>query len=88
MKRFFVGALLIGAVAFGASSVAQEPSPQAQKAFVPVSDEMLWKPNPSDWLSWRRTLDSHGFSPLDQVNRNNVNRLKMMWTQPMGPGNQ
>jgi alcohol dehydrogenase (cytochrome c) len=90
MKRFFVAALLIGAVVSGASSVAQEPSPAGpgQKEFVPVSDEMLWKPSPSDWLSWRRTLDSHGFSPLDQVNRNNVNRLKMMWTQPMGPGNQ
>ena len=34
------------------------------KPFVPVTDEMLQKPNPSDWLMWRRTLDSHGFSPL------------------------
>ena len=49
---------------------------------------MLWKPNPSDWLSWRRTLDSHGFSPLKQVNRNNVNQLKMVWTRPIGTGNQ
>src|SRR5688572_15315137 len=84
MKRFFLAfAILAGAVFFGASSIAQE-----QKPFVPVTDEMLWKPSPSDWLSWRRTLDSHGFSPLDQVNRGNVGRLKMMWTQPMGAGNQ
>ena len=76
-------ALIVGAVAFGASSIAQE-----QKPFVPVTDEMLWKPSPSDWLSWRRTLDSHGYSPLDQVNRSNVGRLKMMWTVPMGAGNQ
>ena len=84
MKRFFAAsALIVGAVAFGASSIAQE-----QKPFVPVTDEMLWKPSPSDWLSWRRTLDSHGYSPLDQVNRSNVGRLKMMWTVPMGAGNQ
>jgi alcohol dehydrogenase (cytochrome c) len=91
MKRLFAAAaLVIAAVVFGASSVAQEQTTAdpAQKPFVPVTDEMLWKPSPSDWLSWRRTLDSHGFSPLDQINRGNVGRLKMMWTAPMGAGNQ
>jgi PQQ-dependent dehydrogenase (methanol/ethanol family) len=94
MKRFVVALALVSvAVAFGASSIAQEPASAGaqadqQKPFVPVTDEMLWKPSPSDWLSWRRTLDSHGFSPLDQVNRNNVARMKMMWTAPMGAGNQ
>jgi alcohol dehydrogenase (cytochrome c) len=60
---------------------------QQAPASPPVTDEMLWKPNPADWLMWRRTLDSHGFSPLNQINRNNVNRLKMVWTRGMGPGN-
>jgi alcohol dehydrogenase (cytochrome c) len=60
-----------------------QPAPAAP----PVTDEMLWKPNPADWMMWRRTLDSHGHSPLDQVNRNNVGRLKMVWTRGMGPGN-
>jgi PQQ-dependent dehydrogenase (methanol/ethanol family) len=85
MRRLVLAsALLAGAVAFGASSAAQEP----QKPFVPVEDEMLWKPDPANWLSWRRTLDSHGFSPLDQVNRNNVKQLRLAWTRPMGTGNQ
>ena len=48
---------------------------------------MLWKPNPADWLTWRRTLDSWGFSPLNQINRNNVAQMKMAWTRGMGPGN-
>src|SRR5688572_32227132 len=88
MKRFVIpSALLAVAIAFGASSTAQEPGKES-KPFPPVSDEMLWKPSPSDWLSWRRTLDSHGFSPLKQVNRNNVNQLKMVWTRPIGTGNQ
>jgi PQQ-dependent dehydrogenase (methanol/ethanol family) len=88
MKRIASAALvLVVAVIFGATlpGAAQQPK---ERPFVPVSDEMLWKPNPSDWLSWRRTTDSHGFSPLKQVNRNNVNQLKMVWTRPIGTGNQ
>lgn len=57
------------------------------RRYVPVTDEMLLKPDPANWLMWRRTLDSHGFSPLNQINRNNVGRLKMIWTRGMGPGN-
>ncbi len=33
--------------------------------FVPVTDAMLQDPAPEDWLMWRRTLDSWGYSPLD-----------------------
>jgi alcohol dehydrogenase (cytochrome c) len=46
---------------------------------------MLWKPNPADWLTWRRTLDSWGFSPLNQINRSNVAQMKMTWTRGWGP---
>ena len=61
---------------------------QSQKApFVPVTDVMIQKPDPASWLMWRRTLDSWGYSPLDQVNRANVARLRMVWTRGMGPGN-
>ncbi len=40
--------------------------------FVPVTDKMLQNPDPADWLMWRRTLDSWGYSPLDQIDRANV----------------
>ena len=56
--------------------------------FIPVTDGMLQKPDPADWLMWRRTLNSWGFSPLDQINRSNVAQLKMVWTRGMGPGVQ
>src|SRR5438552_2341515 len=52
-----------------------------QSSFVPVTDEMLQNPNPADWLMWRRTLNGWGYSPLDQINRNNVRNLKMIWTR-------
>ena len=60
----------------------------AQSSFVPVTDSMLQKPDPADWLMWRRTLDSWGYSPLNQINRGNVAQLKMIWTRGMGPGVQ
>ena len=32
---------------------------------------------------WRRTLDSWGYSPLDQIDRDNVGDLRMVWTRAM-----
>ena len=87
-----LGAAAIFAVVIAAAQQPQQQppaaAPQPLAPFPEVTDEMLWKPNPSDWLSWRRTLDSHGFSPLNQVTRNNVSQLRMVWTRPMGAGNQ
>ena len=54
---------------------------QSSVDFVPVTDAMLQDPAPGDWLMWRRTLDSWGYSPLDQVNRENVGELQMVWTR-------
>ena len=83
MTRFYVPiALIVLTLAAGLGVAAQEK----QAPFVPVTDEMLWKPNPADWLMWRRTLDSWGYSPLDEVNRNNVSRLKMTWTRGIVTG--
>ena len=56
------------------------------RPYVPVTDEMLWKPDPAHWLSWRRTLDGWGYSPLDQIDRSNVSRLKMVWGRGMASG--
>ena len=38
----------------------------------PVTDALLRQPPAADWLTWRRTLDNHGYSPLDQITRDNV----------------
>jgi PQQ-dependent dehydrogenase (methanol/ethanol family) len=58
------------------------------RRYVPVTDAMLQKPDASDWLMWRRTLDGWGYSPLNQINRSNVAQLKMVWAHGLGPGNQ
>ena len=58
----------------------------AQDDFVLVTDAMLQNPADSDWLMWRRTLDSWGYSPLDQIDRSNVGQLRMVWTRDLEIG--
>ena len=54
--------------------------------FVNVSDAELAEPAAKDWTYWRRSPNSHGFSPLDQINRNNVGNLTLAWIWGMAPG--
>ena len=51
-----------------------------------VTDRMLASPNPADWLSWRRTLDGWGYSPLDQITPANVGSLQLAWSWALEPG--
>lgn len=74
--------------ALAALALAQAYGQSAQGDFVPVTDAEIQSPDPADWLSWRRTLDSWGYSPLDQINRENVGSLRMVWVRPLPPGHQ
>ncbi len=56
--------------------------------FAPVSDQMLAQPADADWLMWRRTLDSWGYSPLAQIDRANAHTLQLVWTRGLEPGVQ
>ena len=53
----------------------------------PVTDALLADPPPGDWLSWRRTRDGHGYSPLDEVTRDNVDELRLAWVLAIREGN-
>src|SRR5262245_58090063 len=77
------GLVLLFVVALSLTSLGQVPKPGE---FVPVTDAMLLKPDPSDWLMWGRTYDWQRFSPLDQVNPNNVQRLQLAWSRGMRAG--
>jgi alcohol dehydrogenase (cytochrome c) len=68
----FAAAVVATAVMIGSHPIAQSG---ARTAFAPVTDAMLQKPGHADWLMWRRTLDSWGYSPLEQINRNNVRQV-------------
>ena len=76
---FLVLALLSAPAVAGAQSSAE---------FVPVTDEMLQNPADGDWLSWRRTSDGWGYSPLDQIDRDNVGQIRMVWSRGLAEGRQ
>ena len=58
------------------------------KEFRPVSEAMLRNPAPGDWLNWRRTDNAWGYSPLDQIKRDNVQKLQLAWSWAMEDGAQ
>ncbi len=75
--------------ASGIAEAAQQASGFTNKVvenYTPVSAGMLANPADGDWLSWRRTMDGWGYSPLDQVNRGNVNQLTLAWVITMRDG--
>ena len=51
--------------------------------FRPVTEAMLRNPAPGDWLNWRRTDNAWGYSPLDQINQQNVQQLQLAWSWSM-----
>jgi alcohol dehydrogenase (cytochrome c) len=51
----------------------------------PVTDEMLRHPDAGEWINWRNTYDAHGFSTLDQVNRETAPRLQVAWSWELAP---
>lgn len=58
--------------------------------FQPVTHEMLVnaESDANNWLMWRRTYNSWGYSPLDQINRDNVQGMTLAWARAMEPGPQ
>ena len=74
---------LIAAVLLAASAL---PARAQDGDFTPVTDAVLQDPDPADWLNWRRTLDGWGYSPLDQVDRDNVGDLQLAWSWGLEPG--
>ncbi len=81
---FIAGGLAVAlAAAAGLAGFAQGPD-----RIRPVTDAELENPSPDEWLMWRRTLDGWGYSPLDQVNRDNVADLQMVWSRALQPGRQ
>ena len=75
-------------VACGSVAVVLTTGAAQERPFRPVTDQMLANPDPADWLAWRGTTRSQGYSALDQVNRGNVKQLQLAWSWVMEPGTQ
>jgi alcohol dehydrogenase (cytochrome c) len=69
----------------GVSAFAQQGA-EPTRSLTPVTDAMLRDPPASDWLMWRRTYNGWGYSPLAQINKDNVKNLQVAWTWSMVSG--
>ena len=54
--------------------------------YVPVTDEMLRNPPPGDWLMARRVPQAWSYSPLAEIDRDNVGDLRLAWVWSMTEG--
>src|SRR5690625_3755829 len=72
--------LLAAAALLSATALAQFEN------YEPVTDEVVMNPDPEDWIQWRRTVDNWGYSPLDQINTENVDDMRMAWSWAMPEG--
>lgn len=68
------------------SDSAISRSYQPLPGFRNVTSAELANPAPEDWTYWRRTPQSQGYTPLDQINTENVSRLSLAWVWGMEPG--
>jgi alcohol dehydrogenase (cytochrome c) len=55
-------------------------------SYSPVTDEMLTHPSPDEWLMYRRNYQGWSYSPLDQINDQNVKQLQLKWSWAMSEG--
>jgi alcohol dehydrogenase (cytochrome c) len=77
----------VGRLAPGVALPPPPPSVNPLDGLTPVTDALLANPPEGDWLTWRRTVDAQGFSPLAQIDKSNVARLQpaWAWSLPAGP---
>ena len=61
---------------------------QSADWLTPVSEAELVSPPEGDWLHWRRSPSSQGYSPLSQVSTENVHRLQLAWVWGLPDGSR
>jgi len=75
-----------GGLTQGVALPAFPKAPDALDRITPVTDAALANPAPGDWLTWRRSFDDHGFSPLKQIDKSNVANLRLAWSWSLPDG--
>ena len=80
--------LSLGAGAQQTPAPPQAPVPDLLQGFVPVTDDMLLRPEPENWISFRNGYNLWGYSSLSQINAGNVGELRLVWSRAMQEGYQ
>ena len=63
------------------------PMPEILKQYQLVSADRLKNPPDGEWPMIRRTYDGWGYSPLSQIDTDNVRRLEPVWVFSTGVTN-
>ena len=79
---FVANRLVLVLLLLGVNALA----PAQELQFQPLTQDMLNNPDPNDWLMWRGNYENWGYSPLDQINAENVTELRLAWSFAMAPG--
>jgi len=74
--------VVLGLFVLCAFSVSMAQSVPDQ--WTPVTEQRLNDPDPGEWLHFRRTIDSMGYSPLSQIDKENVGQLEVQWAWSTG----
>ncbi len=83
-----IGAGIVVAAALVSPLIAQTGTspaatvPEPLRDYRPVTAERLLEPEEQNWLMIRRTYDGWGFSPLADIDKDNVGRLQQVWRVP------
>ena len=81
-------AALVGAAPQQAPAPGGGDVPELLRDFTPVTDAMLLRPDPADWLTFRNGYHLWGYSPLDQIDAGSVGELRLVWSRAMQHGYQ
>jgi alcohol dehydrogenase (cytochrome c) len=84
VKIFVIMLFALATIAVAAQVPA--PAPTASRPFTPVTQKMLEDPSPDDWLMFSRTYDAQRYSPLKQINKQNVGQLRGAWSVELAAG--
>jgi alcohol dehydrogenase (cytochrome c) len=75
LRSVLTAGILLGALAAHA---------QATRPYHAVTEARLEAPEPANWLMYRRTFDSWGYSPLARIDTRNVATLVPVWSASTG----
>ena len=84
MKNWLSIYCAIHVALFTVSSVAQQGLAEPSIDYATVTQQRLEQPADGEWLLYRRTYASWGYSPLSEINTGNVQSLKPLWTFSTG----
>jgi len=74
--------LVVGHIGFSQPQATSTPA--VLPDYQPVTDQRLKNPEDGNWLMIRRTYDGWGYSPLDSITVDNIQRLRLIWAFSTG----